>query len=60
MYTVLWTDSNGQDRWERCEGRGEVVSLLYREHLVDDDDVTIFTPEADDCTILQEDLFAAL
>lgn len=60
MYTVLWTDSNGKDRWERCEDRAEVVSLLNREHLVDDDDVTIFTPEADDCTISQEDLFAAL
>lgn len=60
MYTVLWTDCNGNDRWERCDDRAEVVSLLNREHLVDDDDITIFTPDADDCTISQEDLFATL
>ena len=60
MYTILWTTAEGSDRWDRCESRREVVALLIREGLEDDEDVLIFTPEADENTIDTESLFASL
>ncbi len=50
----------GNDRWDRCESRREVAALLIKQHLENDEDVLIFTPEADDCTMLPEDIFASL
>ena len=50
MYTVCYTNENGQDVWERCESRNEVA----------DPDVLIFTPEADDETIAAEDIFTGI
>lgn len=47
MYTVLWTDTEGRDHWERLESREEVNDLLDREG-IRDADTLIFTPEADD------------
>ena len=64
MYTVLWTetDENGKmkDRWERCEDRRDVAALLIREHLQDDEDVMIFSPEAEEYLVSNEDVFASL
>ena len=60
MYTVCYTNENGQDVWERCESRNEVAALLTREGLRADPDVLIFTPEADDETIAAEDIFTGI
>ena len=59
MYTVCWIE-NGEAKWDRCESRLEVINLLLAHGIQDDEDVLIFTPDADDCTITAEDLFAAL
>ena len=59
MYTVLWStfaDGKSTDRWERCENREEVARLLIREHLIDDSDVLIFGPEADDYLLCPEEI----
>ena len=60
MYTVCWIDENNKDRWERCESRSDVIALLMREHLQNDEDVLIFSPEAEDSTVTCEDLFLML
>lgn len=60
MYTVCWTDENGNDCWDRCESRREVAALLIKHRLEDDEDVLIFTPEADECTMTTEDVFASI
>ena len=31
MYTVIWIDAHGNDRWDRCESSEEVNDLLDRE-----------------------------
>lgn len=53
MYTVLWIDAEGNDRWERwerCESEEEVNALLDRES-IREEDTWIFTPEADDFAV---------
>lgn len=60
MYTVCWKDPGGKDRWDRCDSRREVASLLIKEGLEDNEDVLIFTPDADDCTMSVEDVFASI
>ena len=50
MYTVIWIE-NGQDRWDRFETEEEVRELL--DELVEnpnvcENDVWIFTPQADE------------
>ena len=47
MYTVLWIDLEGNDRWERCESEEEVNELLDRED-IREEDTWIFMPKADD------------
>ena len=59
MYTICWTDERG-DHWSRCDSRREVAGQLIKNGIEDDPDVLIFTPEADDCTISAEDIFATL
>lgn len=59
MYTVCWSTGN-VDRWERCESRREVASLLIREGIQDDGDVLIFTPDAEDYIVTTEYIFAAI
>lgn len=56
MYTVCWTDDNG-DHWERLSTRDDVVKLIRTHNLQDDADVLIFTPEADDSTIEVDEIF---
>lgn len=56
MYTVLWSDSNGNDRWCRCDGKEEVKQVIIANNLQDDADVLIFPPDADDLTIEVEDI----
>lgn len=60
MYTVCWTDSNAIDRWERCESRREVATLLMKHGLENEEDVLIFGPDADDALIAIEDIFAGI
>lgn len=55
MYTVLWSE-NGRDYWERCESRREVTDLLIKHGLEDDEDVTIFSPKADDHIVSRKDI----
>ena len=59
MYTICWTDSE-ISCWERCESRREVAALLIKHRLENDEDVLIFTPDADECVITAEEVFAAL
>ena len=50
MYTVLWIDAEGSDRWERCESEEEVNELLNRED-IREEDTWIFLPKADDFAV---------
>ena len=50
MYTVLWIDAEGNDRWERCEFKEEVNELLARED-IREEDTWIFLPKADDFAV---------
>ena len=50
MYTVMWVDRRGRDRWERCRNRRAVDELLTREGIRDEDTV-IFTPFAEEYMI---------
>lgn len=59
MYTVCWTE-NGKDCWDRFECRRAVAAFLIEHGLEDDEDVLIFTPEADECTMTTEDIFASI
>lgn len=37
MFTVLWVNERGADRWERCDTRKEVAKLLDKENIWDSD-----------------------
>ena len=50
MYTVIWIDAHGNDRWDRCESCEEVNDLLDRED-ARNGDTWVFLPDADDCAI---------
>ena len=50
MYTVIWIDAHGNDRWDRCESSEEVNNLLDRED-ARNGDTWVFLPDADDCAI---------
>jgi len=50
MYTVIWIDAHGNDRWDRCDSSEEVNALLDRED-ARNGDTWIFLPDADDCAI---------
>lgn len=59
MYTVCWVawDSYGcNDRWERCKNKAEVRDLLVGNGLVDDPDVLIFSPEAENFIVSVDDI----
>lgn len=47
MYTVIWIDNNGNDRWDRFETSEEVNELLDKEN-IREEDTWIFSPKADD------------
>lgn len=58
MYTVCWValDSYGcNDRWERCENKSAVKDLLIGNGLLDDPDVLIFGPGANEYTMSPAD-----
>lgn len=50
MYTVIWIDEQGHDRWERCQSTEEVNALLDQENCRCED-TWIFLPDADDYAI---------
>lgn len=60
MYTVCWTDSNGNDHYERCENRAEVAKLLYKHGVENDPEVLIFGPDADDYLVDAEEILGAV
>ena len=60
MYTVCWVDNEERSHWEHCESRREVAALLVKNRIENDEDVLIFTPDAEDFLITAEDIFAAL
>lgn len=64
MYTICWTETNTEgisvDKWERCESRRELASLLIRRNLSDSEDVLIFGPEAEESLLTCEDIFASI
>lgn len=49
MYTICWSNAE-TERWERCENLCEASRLLLREGLINDEEVLVFTPEADEYT----------
>lgn len=55
MYTVVWTDEKGNDRYERVSSKDEVRALIKAKNLIDDDDVLIFPPEADEIALTTSD-----
>lgn len=59
MYTVLWTDWKGNDRWERCSTQDEVDALLDREN-IRDADTLIFLPDADDFSVDGEEFNSSI
>ena len=60
MFTMCWTDNNGNDRWDRFEDRRSLIAAIIKNHLEDDEDILIFCPDADECLITVEDVMAAL
>lgn len=54
MYTVLWVDREGNDRWTRCFNRDEVNFLLDQEN-IRKYDTLIFPHDADDLSINGEE-----
>lgn len=56
MYTILWTDPSGEDRWDRFSNRAAVLDFLKKNNLLEDEDVTIFTHEADDYAVSPQEL----
>ena len=58
MWTVCWTDSHGDEHFQRCEHQENVMALLIAEQLQEDEDVLIFSPEADGCIKSAKEVFA--
>lgn len=56
MYTVCWTE-NGSDYWDRFDSMEEVAQMLIEHHLEDDEDVLIFSPDAEDYLISIQEAF---
>ena len=59
MYTVCWVawDSYGcSDHWERCENKSAVKDLLIGNGLVNDPDVLIFGPEANNFIVSADEI----
>lgn len=46
MYTVLWTDLDGNDHWDRFDTRIEVTQYL-KNNDIEDEDTIIFCPDSD-------------
>lgn len=60
MYTVLWETNDGEGHFVRCESRTNVMAFLMRSHLQDDKSVLIYPPDAEECTMTAEDIFASI
>lgn len=48
MWTIIWTDVDGREHYERCETKEELFDLVSLNNLMDDEDTLVFPPEADD------------
>lgn len=60
MLTMCWTDSNGNDKWERFEDRRSLMAAIVKNHLENEEDILIFGSEADECLMTVEDVAMAL
>ena len=60
MYTMCWTDIEGNSRWDRFHDRRSLMAAIIQNHLEDDEDILIFGPVADDCLMTVEDIAIAL
>ncbi len=50
MWTICWTSGNGNDGLERFETREDVIDFVYtlvHDYNVCNEDILIFSPEAD-------------
>ena len=58
MWTVCWVDMDGNDHWDRAENRRDVLEILM-ENEIDayDEDVLIFSPDANDCLYSAWDIY---
>ena len=50
MWTICWSDSHG-DHWERGSAERLVGIIRSNRIAATDEDVLIFSPDADDCTV---------
>lgn len=51
MYTMCWVDTNGNDRWDRFSSRKALVDAIIDLQLEEDEDVLIFSPDAEDARL---------
>lgn len=59
MWTICWTSSEHGDGWDRFETREDIINFantLVREGDICEEDILIFSPEADSYTVAYDDL----
>ena len=59
MWTICWTSYEHGDGWDRFESREDVINFantLVREGDICEEDILIFSPEADSFTVAYDDL----
>ena len=56
MWTLCWTDNEGNDIWDRFSSRIQLKSFIDR-HELDVDELLIFPPEADDLVVSASELY---
>lgn len=48
MWTIIWTDENGIEHYDRCESKEELQDVIAENDLWSDEDSLVFPPEADE------------
>ena len=48
MFTLCYVDTHGKEHWDRFGSREALVKFLARHKLMEDQEVIIFPPSADD------------
>lgn len=48
MWTIIWTDMDGQDHYARFECKEELYACVSEHDLFDDDDAIVFPPAAEE------------
>ena len=57
---MCWTESNGVSKWDRFEDRRSLMAAIVKNGLENDEDVLIFSPDADEHLLTVEDIAIAL